>query len=62
MLSNDKPKQRAGIFDEKGRLITSSSEQQEIWKQHFFEVLNREGPDNPVGVEETDDICEIICE
>lgn len=55
MLSNDKPKQNAGIFDEKGRLITKKY-------GNSTSVLNREGPVNPVGVEETDDICEINCE
>jgi hypothetical protein len=32
------------------------------WKQHFCKVLNREVPDNPVDVEETDEICEINSE
>lgn len=45
MLSNDKPKQNAGIFDEKGRLITKKY-------GNSTSVLNREGPVNPVGVEE----------
>jgi hypothetical protein len=52
MLSNEKPKQSAGIciLDENERLITSSAEQQERWTQHFCEVLNREVPDNAVDV------------
>lgn len=40
----------AGICDENGRLIINSTEQQEKWKQHFCEVLNREVPDNPAYV------------
>lgn len=58
MLSNEKPKRSAGIFDEKRRLITSCTEQLERWKQHPCEVLNREVPEHPVDVEETDEICE----
>lgn len=42
----------------KRRLITSCTEQLERWKQHPCEVLNREVPEHPVDVEETDEICE----
>jgi hypothetical protein len=50
------------ILDENGPLITSSTEQEERWQLHFCEVLNREAPGNPIGVEETDEICDINCE
>lgn len=52
----------AGICDENGRLITNSTEQQEKWKKHFCEVLNREIPDFLSYVWETDEIFEINCE
>jgi hypothetical protein len=39
-----------------GRFTTSSTDQR---KQNFYEVLNKEEPDNPVHIEEADEISEI---
>lgn len=48
------------ISMKRGRL--SSTKQQERQNKHFCVVLNIEVPDNPVDVEETNQIREINCE
>lgn len=60
MLSNRKPNKVQAISMKKERL--SSTKQQEGQNKHFCVVLNIEVPDNPVDVEETNQIHEINSE
>ncbi|CAH3125043.1 unnamed protein product [Porites lobata] len=55
-------KQAIGVEDKQGVLRTGTTERLQRWVEHFSEILNRDGPTNPVeedGIVQSEDIKEI---
>ena len=60
VLSNERRTETSTLKDKDGNILSSQSEIKNRWKEHFNNVLNRPQPDNPLIVENDDNIIDEI--